>query len=58
MILNSSFHQFRDTDRMAIFPFSNTVAHSEDFSQRQNKFYEMLSSHVKPFDFMVFEGFI
>ena len=38
---------------MAIFPFSNTVAHSEDFSRRQSMFYELLSSNTKPFDFMV-----
>ena len=38
---------------MAVLPFSKTVAHSGEFSKRQSRFYELLSSQTKPLDFMV-----
>ena len=45
----------RDTDRMAIFPFKNSISHSSGYASDRSEYSKLLQTNEKPFSFMIGE---
>ena len=45
----------RDTDRMAVFPFRNSISHSSDYSSQRTEYCKLLHTEEKPFSFVIGE---